>query len=123
VTTELREDIDFGLNVARNLSKCSIGQTVVVKNKMVLAVEAIEGTSECIKRGIFLGKGDVVVCKTARFDHDTKFDIPTLGPDSLNELKSRDVKAIAWDSSMTFVVDEKEFKNKASALNISLLSV
>ncbi len=122
ITVELERDIDFGLKTATDISCNNIGQTVVIKNKMVLAVEAIEGTDECIKRGVSLGKNNVVVCKTTHKNHNKKYDLPTLGFDSLKNLKPGDVKAIAWKSDKTFIANKDEFIKRANELGIALIS-
>ncbi len=123
ITPELKQDIEFGLKTAHDISFCNIGQTVVVKDKMVLAVEAIEGTDKCIARGIELGKKDVVVCKTAHKNHNKKYDLPTLGPDSLKNLKPGNIKAIAWQSDKTFIANQDKFVRRAKNLGITLISV
>lgn len=123
LTSQIKEDIDFGLKMAQNISFCDIGQTIVVKDKMILAVEAIEGTDNCIKRGIELGKNDVVICKTAHKNQNKKYDLPTLGPNSLKEIKPGQVKAIAWQSNQTFIAKQEIFIKKAIELGIILVSV
>lgn len=123
LTKELQENIDFGLDTANKLSTIDIGQTVIVKNKMIIAVEAIEGTNKCIKRGIELGQKNLVICKTAQNNQNKKFDIPTLGPKSLEQIKKGQVKLIAWHSNKTFIADQDEFIQKAKELNITLVSI
>lgn len=122
VTKEIEEDINFGLKMANDISCCNIGQTVVVKDKMILAVEAIEGTDECIKRGVELGKQNVIICKTAHENQNKKYDLPTLGPNSIKNLKPGDVKAIAWQSDKTFIANKDEFIKIANELGITLVS-
>lgn len=123
ITPELKEEINFGLKAAQEISFCDIGQTVVVKDKMIIAVEAIEGTDLCIQRGIELAKNDIVICKAAHHSQNKKFDLPTLGPNSLKNLKKGQVKAIAWQSSQTFISEKEEFIKKAKELGITLVSV
>src|SRR3990172_1881255 len=103
LTPDLEANIKLGMQTALTLSQCDIGQTVIVKDKMVLAVEAIEGTDLCIKRGIELGKTNVIICKAAHHNQNKKFDLPTLGPHSLKTIKPGDVLCIAWLSSHTFI--------------------
>ncbi len=123
LTKELEENISFGLETANKLSTIDIGQTVMVKDKMIIAVEAIEGTDNCIKRGIELGKKDLVICKTAHNNQNKKFDIPTLGPKSLEQIKRGQVKVIAWHSSKALIANQDEFIQKAKELNITLVSI
>jgi UDP-2,3-diacylglucosamine hydrolase len=123
VTPELQAEIDFGLKVAKDISFYDIGQTVVVKDKMIIAIEAIEGTDLCIQRGIELAKNDLVICKAAHNNQSKKFDLPTLGPNSLKNLKPGQVKAVAWQSSQTFISEKEAFVAKAKELGITLVSV
>jgi hypothetical protein len=123
LTAELKNDIHLGLATAQTLARAHIGQTVVMKDGMVLAVEAIEGTNACICRGIELGSGGVVICKTARHDQNRGFDLPTLGPASLDGIKPGDVAAFAWLSSSTLIAQKKEFIARAHELTITLVSV
>lgn len=123
VNQDLEQNIDYGIKTAIALSHMDIGQTIVIKDNMIMAVEAIEGTDACIKRGIALGKNKVIVCKAAQKMQNTKFDLPTLGPSSLEHLKPGDVQAIAWLSSHTLIVKKDTFIAKAQELGITLVSV
>lgn len=122
LTPEIKENINFGLELAEQMSTYDIGQTVIVKDKMVLAVEAIEGTNACIKRGISIGKNNVIICKSANKNHNTKFDLPTIGPKTLQGIERGEVSAIAWQASHTFIADKENFIEKAKKLNITLVS-
>ncbi|KKQ49326.1 MAG: hypothetical protein US69_C0007G0075 [candidate division TM6 bacterium GW2011_GWF2_38_10] len=119
---EIAASIELGITTAIKLSECDIGQTVIVKDKMVLALEAIEGTDACIQRGIALGKNNIVICKAARANQNKKFDLPTLGPSSLESLQKGDVAAIAWLSTHTFIADKELFIQEAKKKNITLVS-
>lgn len=123
LTKVMKESIAIGLAVATNLSSSDIGQTVVVKDTMVLAVEAIEGTDACIKRGITLGGKGVIVCKTANAHHNTKFDLPTIGSHTLANITPGQVVAIAWQSHQTLIADKEKFIARAAELGITLVSV
>lgn len=123
ITPELNACINFGIETACTMSTHDIGQTVIVKNKMVLAVEAIEGTDACIQRGIELGSGGIVVCKAVNSNHNTKFDLPTIGTQTLKNVQKGDIAAIAWKSENTFIVDYDAFIQKAQKLEITLVSV
>ncbi len=118
----LQSDIKMGIETAIKLSQLDIGQTVVIKNQMIMAVEAIEGTDKCIARGIELGKGSVVVCKAAHQNQNHKYDLPTLGPKSLANIKKGDVAAIAWLHDKTLIAQQEEFIKKANELGITLVS-
>jgi len=123
MTPTLERDITFGITTAHNLSALDIGQTVVVKDGMILAVEAIEGTDECISRGVALGKREVVICKTARTSQNKRFDIPTLGPATLEKIEKGTVKAIAWHAQRTLIADADAFISQAQKKNITLISL
>lgn len=122
LTNELETNIALGINMAIKLSECDIGQTVGVKDHMILAVEAIEGTDACIKRAIDLGTNNVVICKAVRSTQNKKFDLPTLGPSSIKDIQQGQVSAIAWLSSHTFIADQEEFVRQAKKLGITLVS-
>jgi DUF1009 family protein len=112
----------MGINTAIQLSRLDIGQTVVVKDQMIIAIEAIEGTDQCIKRGIELGKSGVVICKAAHQNQNHKYDLPTLGPGSLENISKGDVAVIAWLHDKTLIAQQQEFIQKAQALGITLVS-
>jgi DUF1009 family protein len=123
MTAALHENITYGMEIAQKLSAIDIGQTIVVKDKMILAVEAIEGTDECIRRGIELGKTDIVICKAAHPHQNKKMDLPTLGLDTLKNLQPGSVKALAWQSHHTFIAHKELFIERADELGITLVSV
>ena len=123
LTPELEANITMGIKTAMMLSLSDIGQTIVIKDTMILAVEAIEGTDACIKRGIDLGKTGVIVCKAAQLGQNKKFDLPTLGPASLENLEPGQVAAIAWLSTHTLIAQQEAFIKKAKELGITLISV
>ena len=122
-TEYIETNIKLGLAYAEKLSSFDIGQTIVMKDTMILAVEAIEGTNECIKRGIALGKSNIVLCKSAHIYQNRKYDLPTLGPDSLANISIGEVTALAWLAKSTFIVDREEFIIQANSLGITLVAV
>ncbi len=123
LTPELEQSIQMGIATATAIAHADIGQTVIIKDKMVIAVEAIEGTDACIRRGIQLGGDGVVVCKAARLDQNKKFDLPTLGPASLTTIQKGEITAIAWSSSHTLIANLETFIARARQLGITLVSV
>jgi UDP-2,3-diacylglucosamine hydrolase len=123
LTKELEESIQFGLTMANKMSELDIGQTVVIKDKMILAVEAIEGTDACIKRGIALGEKGIIVCKSANVGHNKKFDLPTIGSETIKDVQKGEIQAIAWISNQTFIADKEAFVALAKKLGITLVSV
>lgn len=117
------EDIYYGIDLARKVAGLDIGQTVVVKNQMPLAIEAIEGTDEAIRRGGRLGEKGVVVAKAANVDHDFRFDVPTVGPNTLEVMKDSSAAVLAIDAERTFLLDAENVIKEANEHNISIVAV
>ena len=116
------EDIQYGMAYAKEIGELDIGQTVIVKNKAVIAVEAMEGTNECIRRaGILSNKKGAVVCKTARKNQDERFDIPTVGVQTLVIMKKAGCSILAVEGRKTFVIDSKKMKAHADKWGIIFL--
>lgn len=106
----IMEDVYFGYKVAKVLGSVDVGQTVVVKNKAVMAVEAIEGTDATIERGCRLAKEGAVVVKVAKPNQDERFDIPTVGIDTLKKILDNKGVCLAIEAGTTIVVDMDEIK-------------
>lgn len=110
-----RSDVRHAINVARDVGRHDIGQTVMVRSGMVLAVEAFEGTNAAIKRGGKLaGKGSVVF-KAAREGHDMRFDIPVVGLKTLKNMKAAGATALAFQAGRLVLLDKAKviaFANK-----------
>ncbi len=113
------EDIHYGLYYARKIGELDIGQTVIVRNKAVLAIEAIEGTDACIERAgqYSHGKGGIV-CKAEKKFQDPRFDMPTVGISTLLSMYKARLHVLAIESNKTFVVNPPEFIQKANELSI-----
>ena len=105
-TAEELEDIEFGFQVAKEIGRLDIGQTVVVKSKAVMAVEAIEGTDACILRGGTLGK-DVIVAKTAKPAQDNRFDMPSVGTRTIESMIAAGAAGIVMEAGRTLLVDRE----------------
>lgn len=118
------EDVSFGIFHAREMNRLDIGQTVVVGNRSVLAVEGAEGTDQCIRRGgsLFRKKG-ASVCKVAKETHDDRFDLPTTGFSTLESMKESGCRILAMEASRTFVIHPRRFIDRAKEYGISILSV
>jgi DUF1009 family protein len=124
-TAEEYADIEYGMGVARELARLDIGQTVVVKDRMILALEAIEGTDEAIKRAVKLARGPVVVCKVSKPNQDQRFDIPAVGMNTLSSMiidNPNPGGVLAVEAHETLVVEQKEMAEYARANNISIVS-
>lgn len=116
-------DIQFGLRIAKEVSRLDIGQTVVVRNGTVLAVEGFEGTNEAIKRGASLGRGQAVAVKASKPAQDFRFDVPVIGPLTLEAGASAGLSALAVEAGRTLLVEPDRLRALASEHNISILGV
>jgi len=120
---EIFEDIRFGYELAKSCAGLDIGQTVVVKKKAVLAVEAVEGTDAAILRGGELGGGRVTVVKVAKPRQDMRFDVPAVGSRTLRALVEVRARAFAFEAGKTIFFDLDEVIKQADQKGIVLLGV
>lgn len=103
------KDIHFGWEVAKQLGGLDIGQSVAVKNHTVLAVEAVEGTDECIRRaGGLCHAGEFTIVKTAKPQQDMRFDVPTVGVGTLQTMLEAGARVLAVEADATIVLDQPE---------------
>lgn len=116
-------DIELGISTARQIANMDIGQTVVVKNQIVLAMEAIEGTDATIQRGGNLGRKGVVVAKAAAEDHDFRIDVPTVGMQTLEMLHQVKAGVLAVEARRTFVMDAEALVQQADQWKIAIIAV
>jgi DUF1009 family protein len=119
------EDVAFGLRIAKESSRLEIGQIVVVKNGVVLAVEALEGTDRCLARGGELaGKdGGAVAVKVAREKHDMRFDIPCVGPQTLEVCAAARIAVLALESGKTLLLEQDTCAQLAKKHKIAIVAV
>src|SRR3954466_15264121 len=116
------EDVTFGFEIAREISRLDIGQTVVVKNGTVLAVEGFEGTNEAIKRGGALGGKNVVAVKVAKPTQDMRFDVPVIGVATLEVAGEAHLRVIAVEAGRTLLLDKDAVIAAAERSNISIVA-
>lgn len=121
-TAEQNADIVFGLETAKAVGGLDLGQTVCVKDRAVLAVEAIEGTDECIRRAGRYAEG-FVVAKTAKPRQDVRFDVPVVGIRTLEALKEAKAAVLAVEAGKTLFFDKEEFLKGADAAGLVVLGV
>jgi len=118
------KDIHFGWKIAKEIGRLDIGQTVAVKNRAVLAVEAVEGTDQCIRRaGSLCRAGEFTVVKAAKPQQDMRFDVPTIGPDTLRALVASGGRVLAVEADRTVILDEDEmidFANRNKLIIVAL---
>lgn len=117
-----RGDIEFGWQIVKKLAELDIGQAIAVKEKEVLAVEAIEGTAEMIERaGQFCKSGGWTLIKTSRPSQDMRFDVPCVGPDTITSLAENGGKCLVVEAGKTIIIDRPETIELANQLGISIL--
>lgn len=119
----LLDDIAFGLHIAKEVSRLDIGQTVVVKKGTVLAVEGFDGTDATIRRGGELGQGDAVVVKVSKPRQDMRFDVPVIGPRTLETAAAAGVTAIAMEAGRTLLLEEDRLRTLATQHTITLWGI
>lgn len=120
---EIMEDLKFGFQMAKAIAGLDIGQTVVVKKKALLAVEAIEGTDAAIARGGELGGGHVSVVKVAKPSQDMRFDVPAVGLKTLRSLVNVHAEAFGFEAGKTLFLDQDEFVEKANHKGIAIVGL
>ncbi len=118
-----QRDIAFGLRIAREISRLDIGQTVVVKNGTVLAVEGFEGTDQAIRRGGELGRGGVTVLKVAKPGHDLRFDVPCIGMATVESLQAAGARTLAVHAGMTLFLEKEKVLAALDAAGICVVGV
>jgi hypothetical protein len=123
-SAEQRADVAFAWPIAKELGRLDIGQTVAVRDRAVLAVEAIEGTDAAIARaGALAPSGGIVVVKVAKPDQDARFDMPAIGLDTLKALVEAKAAALAFEAGRTVVLDRDELAREADAQGIAVVGV
>ena len=115
------EDVRFGAQIARELGRLDIGQTVVVRDKAIVAVEALEGTDETIRRAGKLAGGETVVVKMAKPSQDMRFDVPVIGVETIRTMKESGASVLAVEAQKTLVLDEEEVVELANRQGICVM--
>jgi hypothetical protein len=125
LTDEQRVDVAFGLKMAKEICRLEIGQSVIVKDGAVLAVEAFEGTDNCLRRGGELSGNDrgAVAVKVARDKHDTRFDVPCLGSRTIQVCAEAGIAVLAFEPGMTLLLDREEVEKLCKKHRIALTTV
>ncbi len=122
-TEEQMEDVNYGFWLAKEMGKLDVGQSVVIKDKMIMSVEAIEGTDACIKRGAKLAKNNAVVVKVAKPKQDRRFDIPAIGMKTLRTMSHSNASLIAVEANQTIIVDQENVIKYADSHNIVIMAI
>ena len=120
---EERQDIEFGWQMAKEIGRLDIGQTVVVKDQAVLAVEAIEGTDEAVRRGGRLcGQGAVIV-KVCKPQQDLRFDLPAVGPQTINTMDEVRASCLAVEAGKTIMIERETVVREADRAGITIVAL
>jgi DUF1009 family protein len=118
------KDIQFGWELAREMGRLDIGQTVVVNDAAVIAVEAIEGTDRCIRRaGELCRRGGFTVVKVAKPSQDMRFDVPTVGVQTIKTMHEAGGRVLAIEAGMTIIIDPQEVAVMADRFGISVVAI
>lgn len=125
LTAAQLEDVTFGFRIAKRIAELDIGQTVVVKDKTVLAVEAFEGTDKCLARGGALaGKtGGAVAVKVTKPTHDMRFDIPCIGAQTLETCAANRIRVLAFEACRTILLEQQQCAALAARHRIAVTAV
>jgi len=121
ITEDEWKDIRFGWKIAREMGRLDIGQTVVVKGRAVMAVEAIEGTDEAIKRGGFYAHEGAVVVKVSKPDQDMRFDVPVVGLDTLKAMLEVRARVLAVEAKKSILLRKERLLREAEEAGISVV--
>lgn len=119
-----REDVQFGFRMAKEVSQLEIGQCVVVKRGTVLAVEGFEGTDKCLTRGGELAgrDGGAIAVKVAKKNHDIRFDIPCIGPTTLEVCAAHGIAVLAVEAGMTLLLDKEDLERLANQVRVTVVT-
>src|SRR5882757_10011596 len=125
LSEEQRADVAFGFRIAKETSRLEIGQTVIVKKGTVLAVEGFEGTDKCLARGGELaGKdGGAVAVKVAKPNHDMRFDIPCIGPQTLETCAAAGVAVLAFEPGRSILLEREQCENFCRSKKLALVTL
>ena len=119
-----QKDVEFGWELAKEMGRLDVGQTVAVKGRAVLAVEAVEGTDDCIRRaGALCRKNGFTVVKVAKPQQDMRFDVPTIGLGTLKTIAEAGGRVLAVEAEKTILLDHTQVVEFARRHQITIVSV
>jgi UDP-2,3-diacylglucosamine hydrolase len=116
------EDVDLGWKMAKEIARLDIGQTVIVKNGTVVAVEAFEGTSDAIRRGGALAREDAVMIKVAKPNQDMRFDVPVIGVETIRVAAEAKLRVIAVEAGKTLLLEREAIADLAVHSKLSIIA-
>lgn len=119
-----QKDIEFGWEIAKLIGGLDIGQSICVKDRAVLAVEAVEGTDACILRaGELCKKGGFTVVKVAKPQQDMRFDVPTVGVRTLRTMVAAGARVLAIEAGRTILLDDEQFREYAAKTKLTVVAL
>lgn len=121
-TEDQLADIAFGIDLARQMGELDVGQTVVVKGKAIVAIEAMEGTDRCITRGGLIAREGAVVVKMAKPKQDSRFDVPVIGPRTIEHMRRARCGCLCIEAGRTLVIDRERTVALADRAGIVIVS-
>jgi DUF1009 family protein len=116
------EDVNFGWKIAKEIAGLDIGQTVIVKNGTIVAVEAFEGTNDAIKRGGTLARKGAVIVKVAKPNQDMRFDVPVIGVETIRIAAEAKLRVFAVEAGKTLLLEKDAIVELASHSDISIVA-
>jgi UDP-2,3-diacylglucosamine hydrolase len=116
------EDVDLGWKMAKEIARLDIGQTVIVKNGTVVAVEAFEGTNDAIRRGGALAREGAVMIKVAKPNHDLRFDVPVIGVETIRIAAEAKLRVIAVEAGKALLLERDVIVDLAARSKISIVA-
>ena len=122
LTRREEQDVDLGWKTAKEIARMDVGQSVVVKNGTVLAVEGLEGTNEAIRRGGKLAREDAVVVKVAKPNQDMRFDVPVIGVETIRVASEAKVRVIALEANKALLLEHDAIVDFAERVGISIVA-
>ena len=117
-----QDDVDLGWKIAKEIARLDIGQTIIVKNGTVVAVEALEGTNEAIKRGGALAREGAVMVKVAKPKQDMRFDVPVIGLETIRICTEARLRVIAVEAEKTLLLERDAIVDLANRSKISIVA-
>ncbi len=117
-----QDDVDLGWTVAKEIARLDIGQTIIVKNGTVLAVEAFEGTNDAVKRGGALAREGAVMIKVAKPNQDMRFDVPVIGVETIKVAAEAKLRVIAVEAGKTLLLERDKVVDLAQRSKISIVA-
>jgi DUF1009 family protein len=117
------QDIKYGYPIAKKLANMEIGQTIVIKNKTVVAVEALEGTDKTLERGCSLANGQCIAVKVSRTGQDYRYDAPAVGKRTIETLLKGKASALAIEAEMVMISEMEEVIEAANLAGFPIIAI